>query len=171
MRFNPTPVAAIFSALLALSAASVQAGEAVADVPAREGSSLMSRATLSLQTAVDDAMGLIGVSYKRGGTSPETGFDCSGFVGHVFREGMGLILPRTSREISKEGEAIKKSELQPGDLVFFNTMRRTFSHVGIYLGEGQFIHSPRSGGKVRIESMREAYWAKRYEGARRVSME
>ncbi|MBY0341686.1 MAG: C40 family peptidase [Rhodocyclaceae bacterium] len=171
MRFNPTPVAAIFSALLALSAASVQAGEAVADVPAREGSSLMSRATLSLQTAVDDAMGLIGVSYKRGGTSPETGFDCSGFVGHVFREGMGLILPRTSREISKEGEAIKKSELQPGDLVFFNTMRRTFSHVGIYLGEGQFIHSPRAGGKVRIESMREAYWAKRYEGARRVSME
>ena len=171
MRFNPTPVAAIFSALLALSAASAQAGEAVADVPAREGASLMSRATLSLQTAMDDAMNLIGVNYKRGGTSPETGFDCSGFVGHVFREGMGLILPRTSREISKEGEAVKKSELQPGDLVFFNTMRRTFSHVGIYLGEGQFIHSPRSGGKVRIESMREAYWAKRYEGARRVSME
>ena len=171
MRFKPTLLAAVFSALSVLSAASAQAGEAVADVSVQGNASLMSRATTSMQTAMDDALNLIGVRYKRGGTSPETGFDCSGFVVHVFREGMGLILPRTSREISKEGAAVKKSELQPGDLVFFNTMRRTFSHVGIYLGEGQFIHSPRSGGKVRIENMRDAYWAKRYEGARRVSME
>ena len=168
MRFNPTSLAVIFSALLACSA---QAAETIADPAPQENATLMSRASASIQAATDDALGLIGVRYKRGGTSPETGFDCSGFVGHVFREGMGLILPRTSREISKEGQAIKKNELQPGDLVFFNTMRRTFSHVGIYLGEGQFIHSPRSGGKVRIEDMRESYWAKRYEGARRVSAE
>lgn len=168
MRFNPSLLAAIFCALLATPA---QAAETVADSSPQETPSLMSRATASMQAATDDALGLIGVRYKRGGTSPETGFDCSGFVQHVFREGMGLILPRTSREISKEGLAIKKTELQPGDLVFFNTMRRTFSHVGIYLGEGQFIHSPRSGGKVRIEDMRDSYWAKRYEGARRVSTE
>ena len=168
MRFNPTQLAAIFCALLTIPA---QAAETIAEPPVQETPSLISRATASMQAATDDAMSLIGVRYKRGGTSPETGFDCSGFVQHVFREGMGLILPRTSREISKEGLAVKKTELQPGDLVFFNTMRRTFSHVGIYLGEGQFIHSPRSGGKVRIEDMRESYWAKRYEGARRVSTE
>jgi cell wall-associated NlpC family hydrolase len=168
MRFNPTLLAVIFFALSALPA---QAAETVSETAAQENPSLMRRATASIQAATDDALALIGVRYRRGGTSPETGFDCSGFVGHVFREGMGLILPRTSREISKEGQAIKKNELQPGDLVFFNTMRRTFSHVGIYLGEGQFIHSPRSGGKVRVEDMRDSYWAKRYEGARRVSAE
>ena len=167
MRFNPTLLAVISCALLALPA---RATEAV-DVAKQDDSTLMQRASQSIEAATDNALSLIGIRYKRGGTSPETGFDCSGFVNHVFREGMGLILPRTSREISKEGEAVKKSELQPGDLVFFNTMRRTFSHVGIYLGEGQFIHSPRTGGKVRIENMRDGYWAKRYEGARRVSID
>lgn len=169
MRFNPTSLAVIFAALLALPA---QAAEvATQEQQPQEQSSLISRTTASIQAATDDALSFIGVRYKRGGTSPETGFDCSGFVQHVYREGMGLILPRTSKEISREGQVIKKAELQPGDLVFFNTMRRTFSHVGIYLGEGQFIHSPRAGGKVRIEDMRETYWAKRYEGARRVSTE
>lgn len=166
MRFSPALLAVISCTLLAFPA---QAAETVADPATQEHLSLIHRASASIQAATDDALSLIGVRYKRGGTSPETGFDCSGFVGHVFREGMGLILPRTSREISKEGQSVKKNELQPGDLVFFNTMRRTFSHVGIYLGEGQFIHAPRSGGKVRIEDMRDSYWAKRYEGARRVS--
>ena len=166
MRFNPNPLAVISFALFAITA---QAAESTPDTAQQDNPSLMSRASASIQAATDDALTFIGVRYKRGGTTPETGFDCSGFVGHVFREGMGLILPRTSREISQTGEVIKKAELQPGDLVFFNTMRKTFSHVGIYLGEGQFIHSPRSGGKVRIEDMRESYWAKRYEGARRVS--
>ena len=168
MRFNPPVLALVFAALFACSA---QAAETVNEAPSTENPSLISKATASIQAATDDALSLIGIRYKRGGTSPETGFDCSGFVQHVFREGMGLMLPRTSREISKEGEIVKKSELQPGDLVFFNTMRKTFSHVGIYLGEGQFIHSPRTGGKVRIEDMRDSYWAKRYEGARRVSVE
>lgn len=168
MRFNPISLAVIFAALFACSA---QAAETVAETSPTENPSLISKATASIQAATDDALSLIGIRYKRGGTTPEAGFDCSGFVQHVFREGMGLMLPRTSREISKEGEVVKKSELQPGDLVFFNTMRKTFSHVGIYLGEGQFIHSPRTGGKVRIEDMRESYWAKRYEGARRISAE
>jgi cell wall-associated NlpC family hydrolase len=170
MRFTLTLLAAISAALFAASA---QAAESAVDVDAasQENPSMVSHATASIQAATDDALSFIGIRYKRGGTSPETGFDCSGFVRHVFREGMGLILPRTSREISKTGEEVKKKDLQPGDLVFFNTMRRTFSHVGIYLGEGQFIHSPRTGGKVRIEDMRESYWAKRYEGARRVEVE
>ncbi|MBX9848204.1 MAG: C40 family peptidase [Rhodocyclaceae bacterium] len=167
MRFNPAPLAVSLVLLLAVPA---QAAELAAE-NAQEKASLVNRATSSLQSAIDGALDLVGIRYKRGGSTPESGFDCSGFVGHVFRQGMGLILPRTSREISKAGEAIKRDELQPGDLVFFNTMRRTFSHVGIYLGEGQFIHSPRAGGSVRIENMSESYWAKRYEGARRVNPE
>jgi cell wall-associated NlpC family hydrolase len=119
---------------------------------------------------VTRALNLIGIRYHRGGTSPETGFDCSGFVGHVFEE-LGTILPRTAREISKSGETVKKSELQPGDLVFFKTMRHAFSHVGIYLGDNQFIHAPASGGEVRIDDMRLNYWLKRFNGARRIAAE
>lgn len=167
MRFNPTLLVVISLSLLA---APSQAAEIAVD-NAQEKPSLVERATNSIQTAVGGALNLVGIRYKRGGDTPDTGFDCSGFVGHVFREGMGLILPRTSREISQTGEQVKKDELQPGDLVFFNTMRRTFSHVGIYLGNNQFIHAPRSGGTVRVEDMRAGYWAKRYEGARRVSNE
>ncbi|MCK9283677.1 MAG: NlpC/P60 family protein [Rhodocyclaceae bacterium] len=129
------------------------------------------QAQAATQSALDQALDLLGIRYRRGGTSPESGFDCSGFVGHVFREGLGLILPRSSKEISKTGEAVAKNELKPGDLVFFNTMRSAFSHVGIYLGDNLFVHAPRAGGQVRIEDMRESYWAKRYNGARRVSDE
>lgn len=114
------------------------------------------------------ALDLIGIRYRRGGNSAETGFDCSGFVGHVFRETLGLILPRTASEISQTGEQVDKTQLKPGDLVFFNTMRRAFSHVGIYLGDNQFVHAPRAGDKVRVADMSDSYWAKRYNGARRV---
>jgi len=130
---------------------------------------LIQRASTSVQTTLDSALDLIGIRYKRGGNSPETGFDCSGFVRHVFKEGMGIYLPRSSKEIAKTSEEVDKRELQPGDLVFFNTMRRTFSHVGIYLGDNKFVHSPRAGGKVRIEDLRERYWTKRFNGARRVA--
>jgi cell wall-associated NlpC family hydrolase len=126
------------------------------------------RAQASVQDTLDHAMALLGIPYRRGGNSPESGFDCSGFVSHVFRETIGLILPRSSRDLSKSGDSVGRSELQPGDLVFFNTMRRAFSHVGIYLGNGQFIHAPRSGGRVRVEDMNDNYWNKRYNGARRV---
>jgi cell wall-associated NlpC family hydrolase len=115
------------------------------------------------------AMNFLGVPYKRGGNSAEHGFDCSGFTRQVFEASLGLVLPRRADEQAKAPGlvAIKRDELQPGDLVFFNTLRRTFSHVGIYVGDGKFIHSPRAGGEVRVEDMRFAYWAKRYNGARR----
>lgn len=115
------------------------------------------------------AMNFIGVRYRRGGTSAESGFDCSGFTRYIFEHSIGLVLPRRAAEqASAPGLfSIKKEELKPGDLVFFNTMRRAFSHVGIYVGDGKFIHSPRAGGEVRVEDMRVAYWAKRFNGARR----
>jgi cell wall-associated NlpC family hydrolase len=125
----------------------------------------------TMQDVMSKALDLIGIRYRRGGTSPETGFDCSGFVNHVFREGLGLYLPHNARQISNEGEAVGKNELQPGDLVFFNTMRRAFSHVGIYLGDNKFVHAPRSGGSVRVEDMTESYWRKRFNGARRITNE
>jgi cell wall-associated NlpC family hydrolase len=117
---------------------------------------------------VIQAMGLLGVPYKRGGISEEKGFDCSGFVRHMFEKSVGLVLPRRAEDQAKVTEEINRSELKPGDLVFFNTMKRTFSHVGIYVGDGKFIHAPRPGKSVRVDDMREAYWQKRFNGARRV---
>jgi len=118
------------------------------------------------------AMNFLGVPYKRGGNSVNNGFDCSGFTRHIFEMSVGLVLPRRADEQAKMSSLvpIKKEDLKPGDLVFFNTMRATFSHVGIYVGEGKFIHSPRVGGAVRVEDMREAYWAKRFTGARRADL-
>ncbi|MBB5391761.1 cell wall-associated NlpC family hydrolase [Herbaspirillum sp. SJZ102] len=115
------------------------------------------------------ALAMLGINYRYGGNSPDTGLDCSGLVRYVFKEAWGTDLPRTSAEISRVGEKIGKDNLQPGDLVFYNTLRRSFSHVGIYLGDGKFIHSPSSGGQVRIESMDESYWKKRFSGARRIA--
>ena len=111
----------------------------------------------------------IGVDYKYGGASHVTGFDCSGLVVHVFREGYGMNLPRNAQGQSQVGRPVSAEELQPGDLVFYNTLNRPFSHVGIYLGEGKFIHAPKTGSAVRIESMKSAYWSKRWNGARRVA--
>ena len=115
------------------------------------------------------AMNFLGVPYRRGGNSAEDGFDCSGFTRRVFEMSLGLVLPRRVDEqaTAKGLVKIKRDELKPGDLVFFNTLKRTFSHVGIYVGEGKFIHSPRTGGEVRVEDMRFAYWSKRFTGARR----
>jgi len=122
-----------------------------------------------IQQIIDRSRDLIGIRYRRNGDKPQTGFDCSGFVAYVYREGLGLILPHHSREISKAGTPVASDDLEPGDLVFFNTMRRTFSHVGIYLGDHMFIHAPRTGERVRIDDLQQRYWAKRYNGARRVS--
>lgn len=117
------------------------------------------------------AMGLLGVPYKKGGTSVETGFDCSGFVRHLYEKSFGRLLPRRADEQAKATETIDRSELKPGDLVFFNTMKRAFSHVGVYVGDGKFIHAPRAGKSIRVDDMREAYWQKRFNGARRVQAE
>ena len=120
---------------------------------------------------VMQAMGLLGVPYKRGGTSEEKGFDCSGFVRYMYEKSVGLVLPRRAEEQAKVTEEISRSELKPGDLVFFNTLKRTFSHVGIYVGDGKFIHAPRPGKAVRVDDMREAYWQQRFNGARRVQVD
>ncbi len=114
------------------------------------------------------AMGFLGVPYRYGGNSPETGLDCSGLVRLVFEQSVGKVLPRRSADQAAASVAIDSKDLRPGDLVFFNTMRRAFSHVGIYVGDGKFIHAPRSGGKVRVEDMRKSYWTARFNGARRV---
>lgn len=114
------------------------------------------------------AMGLLGVPYKRGGSSTETGFDCSGFVRYMYETSVGRLLPRRADEQAAATDKIDRNELNPGDLVFFNTMRRTFSHVGIYLGDGKFIHAPSAGKTVRVDDLRAAYWTKRFTGARRV---
>lgn len=114
------------------------------------------------------ALGMLGINYKRGGDTPESGLDCSGMVRYVFKQALGHELPRSAAEISQVGVQINPSDLQPGDLVFYNTMKNNFSHVGIYLGDGKFIHSPSAGGQVRIESMSLAYWTKRFNGARRM---
>lgn len=117
---------------------------------------------------VDNAMGFLGVPYRRGGNSADTGFDCSGFVRAMVQQTVGLVLPRRANEQAAATDVIDKRELQPGDLVFFNTMRRAFSHVGIYVGDGKFVHAPRSGAKVRVEDMDSSYWKRRFDGARRV---
>lgn len=117
---------------------------------------------------VMNAMGLLGVRYRFGGNTPETGLDCSGLVQLVFKESFGLVLPRRAAQMSQVGGNISKDELKPGDLVFFNTLKRAFSHVGIYVGEGKFVHAPSSGGKVRVESLNTPYWVTRFNGARRL---
>jgi cell wall-associated NlpC family hydrolase len=117
------------------------------------------------------AMGMLGVRYTFGGNTAESGLDCSGLVRLAFAQTFGINLPRTSSEQSRAGGQIEKSELQPGDLVFFNTLRRAFSHVGIYVGEGKFVHAPSTGGEVRVESMNIPYWQNRFNGARRIALD
>ena len=119
---------------------------------------------------MSNALSLIGVPYRMGGTSAATGFDCSGFVRAIYADSLGKILPRRAEEQAAATDKIEKTDLKPGDLVFFNTMRRAFSHVGIYMGDGKFIHSPRTGASVRVESMNIAYWQRRFDGARRVEV-
>jgi len=121
------------------------------------------------QEVLINALSLTGVKYKYGGISPETGFDCSGFVRYVFQQASNLTLPHGARAISQLGQAITVDQLQPGDLVFFNTLKSAFSHVGIYIGDNRFIHAPTSGGGVHVVNMKDDYWAKRFNGARRVA--
>jgi cell wall-associated NlpC family hydrolase len=178
------------AAVLVLTGAGACAAPDAADVPGSPGDAvlqllqergLLSAATQDEASAVVhrvrdaaselvlSAMNFLGVPYKRGGDSAEEGFDCSGFTRHIFEKSIGLVLPRRAdQQAQKAGLlTVARDELKPGDLVFFNTMRRAFSHVGIYVGDGKFIHAPRTGGQVRVEDMRQAYWVKRYNGARR----
>ncbi len=124
-----------------------------------------------VQEVLINALSLTGIKYKYGGNSPATGFDCSGFVRYVFRNAANLTLPPTARAISQIGKTVRKDELQPGDLVFFNTLKSAFSHVGIYIGDNKFVHAPRTGGTVRVENMQTSYWASRFNGAQRLENE
>src|SRR4030095_4628532 len=128
------------------------------------GSTVTDRASDLVVTA----MGFLGVPYKRGGTTAESGFDCSGFVRAIYQKTIGLALPRLAKEQAAATEKIDKKDLQPGDLVFFNTMKRAFSHVGIYVGEGKFIHSPKPGAQVRVDDMGQSYWKRHFARARRL---
>ena len=117
---------------------------------------------------IDRAMEVIGVRYRSDTELPQSGLDGSSFVGYVFKDKLGFLLPRKSTQMSRVGKPINRDELQPGDLVFFNTMRLTFSHVGIYVGDNKFIHSPSKGTAVRVDDLGSLYWDKRFDGARRL---
>lgn len=120
------------------------------------------------EALINEAMQLIGVRYRWNGDLPQSGLDASGFVRFVFRDKLGFLLPPKSSQMSKVGKPISRDELEPGDLVFFNTMRLTFSHVGIYVGDNKFIHSPSKGSAVRVDDLASTYWDKRFDGARRL---
>jgi len=158
------------SLLLAASLASVvvtaSATESVRK--ADEPHSFFDRYTNAAQDVILQGLKLVGVRYRLGGNDESSGLDCSGFVRLVFKDSLGAQLPRTAAEMSEVGQRIDASQLKPGDLVFFNTMRRAFSHVGIYLGDNHFLHAPRTGAEVRVENMEDSYWIKRYNGARRI---
>ena len=157
------PALATVSLALCCTAGPARASEEAPSRPA----SLQERAS----GLVISALNFLGVPYQRGGNDSDSGFDCSGFTRHVFQLSLGLVLPRrVDDQASARGLVpVDRTELRPGDLVFFNTLKRSFSHVGIYVGEGRFIHAPRSGSEVRIENLRQAYWAERYTGARRAA--
>jgi len=141
-----------------------------APVQSPEARSAASTALPSAQRAeaLLQALLALGLDYRYGGNSPVTGFDCSGLVAHVYLEAWNIRLPRNSSAQSKVGTPVSLAELQAGDLVFYDTLKRPYSHVGIYLGDGRFVHAPKTGAQVRIESLKSAYWSQRYNGARRI---
>lgn len=158
---------------LSLSLPAIQAraddDSLTASIPARIASGfnqVFSRA----QDFVLNAMGMMGIPYRWGGTTPEAGFDCSGFVQYVAKQALGIVLPRTSFDQVHAGRVVERNDLQPGDLVFFNTLRAPFSHVGIYVGDDRFIHAPSRGKTVEIVDFNNSYWQQRYNGARRLPM-
>ena len=132
------------------------------------GAHAQERSQSARSDVVVEALSLLGTPYRFGGSSPSVGFDCSGLVRHVFASALSRDLPRRAEEISGVGHPVSRAELQPGDLVFFDTLRRAFSHVAIYIGEGRFVHAPARNGRVRIEGLDDRYWATRFNGARRL---
>jgi len=120
-----------------------------------------------VQSVLAQALAQIGIRYRWGGTAPSTGFDCSGLVKYVFQTALGIELPRVSREQAQRGQPVDRQELTPGDLVFFSRRGKVINHVGIYLGDGRFVHAPRTGRDVTISNL-SGYWYQRFLRARRV---
>ena len=141
------------------AAAALQAAAPVEDVE-EEGRA---------QTLLKRGLALLGTPYRWGGTSPESGFDCSGLVGYVFRTALGIELPRISRDMARDGEQVERTSLVPGDLVFFGRRGKRVDHVGIYIGEGRFLHAPRTGRDVTVSELDTGYWSRRFLQARRVA--
>jgi cell wall-associated NlpC family hydrolase len=136
---------------------------------AKSGSAdFAAEAVRATQQIASYAMQFVGTAYRFGGTEPAIGFDCSGLVQYVYRQVTGVTLPRTARSLSQVGLKIPTVNLLPGDLVFFNTRRFAFSHVGIYIGNNQFVHAPRSGERVEVSTIDSHYWQRRFNGARRL---
>jgi cell wall-associated NlpC family hydrolase len=155
------PRIALFSLLLALAACS--------SGPSLRASHLHAPDSVAANGVLMRAIGLVGTPYHYGGNTPQGGFDCSGLVQFVFRDTAGIRLPRSTRElVAIDAPAVRRDELQPGDLVFFAPGGGGASHIGIYVGEGRFVHAPSTGGTVRLDLLDSEYWRRSYSGARRV---
>ncbi len=164
----PRAAWAAVALVLSILASSARAEESVPDSDSFSLRAATEKAWSSAQDIAIYALGMIGVNYKWGGNNPDGGLDCSGLVRYVFQQVTGVTLPRTSREMGRMGEKIAMKDLMPGDLVFFNTRRFAYSHVGIYLGDNRFIHAPNRGSEVEIVQITDAYWRKHFNGARRL---
>ena len=176
VRSSPLPrrcVTALFVTSLAITSPVVVAQDSAAlSFTGSAATKMKSAAATALRSAQDlasTALDLIGIRYKWGGNTPETGLDCSGLVRYVFQQVIGITLPRTAKDMSLLGTEVAVTDLQPGDLVFFNTRRFAFSHVGIYLGDNQFIHAPRRGREVEVATLDSGFWKRRFDGARRMA--
>jgi cell wall-associated NlpC family hydrolase len=171
-RPRPRIAAATLAAVAALSLPSALAqtdpARSFADTATAAVRDAASGAWTIARELTSTALDLIGVRYKWGGVTPDAGLDCSGLVQFVFQQVTGVTLPRTAKEMSRLGETVSLSDLKPGDLVFFNTRRFAFSHVGIYLGDNRFVHAPRRGREVEVATIDAGYWQKRFNGARRL---
>src|SRR4030095_4687543 len=164
--------------LVALVAASV-VGFPVAGIAQERDDGALAAAAATVRVAAAQALNtaqelssfaldLIGIRYKWGGNTPTTGLDCSGLVRYVFQKVTGITLPRTAKDMSRLGEQVAVPDLQPGDLVFFDTRRFAFSHVGVYLGDNRFVHAPRRGRDVEVATLDSSFWQARFNGARRI---
>jgi len=157
----PGPSQAVRGALLAMLACwlaiAPRLSEAADPAPARD-------------EIVLEALALLGVPYRWGGTDPARGLDCSGLIRHVFKTVAALDLPRRSEEMSRLGKKVGRADLRAGDLLFFNTLGHPNSHVALYLGDGRFVHAPGRKSQVRVDGLDERYWRARFNGARRIEL-